>query len=276
MSSSKRELKKLKNEIDSLVKSYPDISRRVLRASVEQYWFGEVYFSKNHGMYIEKGKNILEIGTAEGGLLKYFYKKGLNCYGVEINPVRFSYSQQLFERNEEIDFYLGDITSDEILKHFESIKFDIIVLRDVIEHIQEKSKVVGIIKDLLNEGGIVFLSFPSNNSPFAGHQQTSGKKIAKIPYFHKLPDSIYIKTLKILGVKDSKIKYLISTKHNVVNKKKLLEYFHHSGMKLIFDKDYFIRPEWKFRFGLNTIEVKSKYMKNFNVSVNGTNLVFEK
>ena len=68
--------------------------------------------------------------------------------------------------------------------------FDIIVLKDVIEHIHDQAKLIGWMKNFLKPGGIVFFGFPPWYMPFGGHQQMCHSKISRLPYIHLLPRGI--------------------------------------------------------------------------------------
>lgn len=52
-------------------------------------------------------------------------------------------------------------------------KYDIILIHDVIEHIDKCRKVEFILhaKEFLSETGIIFWGFPAWQMPFGGHQQ---------------------------------------------------------------------------------------------------------
>jgi 2-polyprenyl-3-methyl-5-hydroxy-6-metoxy-1,4-benzoquinol methylase len=65
--------------------------------------------------------------------------------------------------------------------------FDIVLFRDVMEHLEGPHKALDIVKRYLSPGGVVFIVFPPYFSPYGAHQQIlPGKTIAKIPY-NKLP-----------------------------------------------------------------------------------------
>ena len=49
--------------------------------------------------------------------------------------------------------------------------FDIIVLKDVIEHIHDQEKLIAWMKHFLKPGGVIFFGFPPWQMPYGGHQQ---------------------------------------------------------------------------------------------------------
>ena len=59
----------------------------------EQYWYAKT-FLKNYLPNVNyKNIKILEIGSAEGGCLKFFNKLGAKCYGIEISKGRNKYAK---------------------------------------------------------------------------------------------------------------------------------------------------------------------------------------
>ena len=102
--------------------------------------------------FINKESSILDIGCAKGGLLRTFKDRGYNnLYGVE--------------PSEEAINYLKTFGIDgKCLSLFEANKlnkkFDAIILTQVLEHIFDLEKMKSILKNLLNEDGILYVDIP--------------------------------------------------------------------------------------------------------------------
>jgi 2-polyprenyl-3-methyl-5-hydroxy-6-metoxy-1,4-benzoquinol methylase len=137
------------------------------------------------------GKRVLEIGCAEAGVLKAFIEKGNIGTGVELAPSRYE-SAKLFLKQELEDgrffiinkniYDINDPTAE-----FGSL-FDIIVLKDVIEHIPDQPKFINRLKLFLKPQGVIFFAYPPWWMPFGGHQQLCVTKLLeKLPWFHLLP-----------------------------------------------------------------------------------------
>ena len=233
--------------INSKVKG--QISKRCLRCYKEQYWYGENFLLD----YIEelnvRGRRILEIGCAEAGLLKFYKEKGALCSGLELSDDRFS-NANLLNQDKSLHLFQADICkpnsySDEI-KH----KVDIIILRDVIEHIPDQRLAMKNIHDIMKPGGKLFMSFPPKFCPYAGHQQTSQRILGKIPYLHLLPDVIYKYYLNLVGVNNKKIEYLIRTKKTRISIREMKDILDQIGFLTLKESNWFFRPAYSFRFGL--------------------------
>jgi 2-polyprenyl-3-methyl-5-hydroxy-6-metoxy-1,4-benzoquinol methylase len=156
----------------------------------EKHFYEQKQYTKEYLLpYFQKfindfhKKKILEVGCAEGGLLDTLQSIGIDVYGVELSQNRADLAKS---KNESLKVLVGDITNPnlpELLKE----KFDVIIMREVIEHVSAKNAAFNNLDKLLNDNGYLFISFPPKRSPFAGHQQI-GKSILKIiPYLHLLP-----------------------------------------------------------------------------------------
>src|SRR5258705_8322447 len=129
---------------------------------------------------ITPGMRILEIGCGEGGVIKAFINKDCAGVGVELDAPRIE-NAKLFLPEDiakgRIKFVLKDIYEVDVQEDFEGL-FDIIVLKDVIEHIHDQVKLIGWMKNFLKPGGIVFFGFQPWYMPFGGHQQIGHKNIS--------------------------------------------------------------------------------------------------
>src|SRR5688500_14702840 len=127
---------------------------------------------------IKPGMRVLEIGCGEGGVLKAFINKGCIGVGVELDAPRVADAEAFLK--DDIDagrlrFITRDIYQVEVGKDLGG-SFDIIILKDVIEHIHDQPKLIGWMKNFLHSRGIVFFGFPPWYMPFGGHQQMAKSK----------------------------------------------------------------------------------------------------
>jgi SAM-dependent methyltransferase len=111
---------------------------------------------------------ILDIGCAEGRLLKSFLEYGCDCYGIEHD----SYPHERFIDSASINYFLGDVNSIEL----EQGTFDIIIIWHVLEHLDNPCDIIKRIYDLLAPEGIVIIAVPNFSSIEAG--------ISKDHWFH--------------------------------------------------------------------------------------------
>ncbi len=157
-----------------------------------------VPFVEKH-MVITPGMRVLEIGCAGAGVLKAFTEKGCITVGVELDEPRLVLAREFMKEELEqgrISFVSKDIYKVDIEQELKG-RFDIVILKDVIEHIHNQEKLIGWMKGLLNPAGVIFFGFPPWQMPFGGHQQImTNKLLSKLPYFHLLPMAAYKGLLK--------------------------------------------------------------------------------
>ncbi len=68
-----------------------------------------------------KGMNVLEIGTAEGGVLIPFLEKGCYCVGVDLAPQRIETAKQYHAqeiRDGNMEFICQNVYEESFLKKF--------------------------------------------------------------------------------------------------------------------------------------------------------------
>ncbi|MBT8386998.1 MAG: class I SAM-dependent methyltransferase, partial [Ignavibacteria bacterium] len=121
--------------------------------------------SKERGKFVESvlskvitltGLHILDLGSGEGGTAKVFSEKN--------EVVSFDINKERLQR-QGINFYQKVLGDSENLP-FNSSSFDVIILQDVIEHLQEKRKIINSLHSLLKKKGIIFISTPNKLSIF--------------------------------------------------------------------------------------------------------------
>ena len=136
-----------------------------IRDSIMQARAGH-YLSMLSG--IEETPKILDIGCSEGRLLKSFLKYNCKCFGVE-HP---AYPSDRFIDADRIEYLQGDLECLDL----EDNSFDLIFLWHVLEHMDNPSRVLEQVYDLLAPGGFVILTVPNFSSIEA--------KIFKQSWFH--------------------------------------------------------------------------------------------
>lgn len=108
------------------------------------------------------GRDVCEVGFGNGALLSWLAKEGYRVFGVEVQ-------KELVERaNSRGVTAVADITS------FPSdLRFDLILLIDVVEHIEQQAipDFLATMKARLNPGGKIIARFPNGDSPFGMKNQ---------------------------------------------------------------------------------------------------------
>ncbi len=195
-----------------------------------------------------QGMRVLEIGCGEGGVLKAFSEKGCVGVGVEFDTVRIENAGE-YLKNEisdgRIRFVTKDIYRVDIEKDLGGL-FDIIVLKDVIEHIHDQSRLIAWMKGLLTRNGIVFFGFPPWQMPFGGHQQVCRSRVSRLPYLHLLPKGIY---KWILRKKKENVAEMMEIRETGISIEKFERICRKTGYKTLHRRFYFMNPIYKWKFG---------------------------
>lgn len=202
-------------------------------------------------------KEVLEIGCAEAGVLKAFTELGHQCTGIELMQSRVEIAKTFFTeevKSGQIRFFVKDIMKIDIEKEIGN-RFDLIILKDVIEHIPDQASFIKKLKDFLNPGGIVFFGFPPWQMPFGGHQQIARNKLlSKLPYYHLLPKVVYRKILKSAKEPDRVVEELLEIKDTGISIERFKKITKQVGFQIKKQKLFLINPIYEYKFNLKPRE----------------------
>ena len=201
---------------------------------------------------IGPGCRILEIGCGEGGNLLPFAQEGCDVAGLDLAAGKIDNAGKFFEMNGAAGkFACADFLKSE--PFLEDGLFDIILIHDVIEHIEPEGKdaFFSRLKMYLKPDGIVFFAFPAWQMPFGGHQQVCRSRVcSKVPFVHVLPVCVYKAWLKMFGEQEDKVDELLSIKRSRMTPEKFEKLCAGHGYAILDRIFWFISPHYKAKFGL--------------------------
>jgi SAM-dependent methyltransferase len=196
------------------------------------------------------GARVLEIGCGTAGVLNAFLEKGCWGVGVDLNGYTLGMARErLSDRinSGQVKLILKDIYLVNPELEFGG-KFDIIVLKDVIEHIHNQEKLINRLKSFLNPDGVVFFGFPPWQMPFGGHQQMCHSRfLSRLPYFHLLPMSLYRAILKAFKESPDELCEVKETGISIERFEKIAE---QTGYEIVNRYHFFINPIYKYKFNM--------------------------
>lgn len=197
-----------------------------------------------------KGKRVLEIGCGEGGNLPPFEALGCEVVGVDIDPTRHQQAIE-FTRANNPNSRIRFVCSDALdLNRNEIGTFDLIILKDFIEHIDRK-RFLPTLRSLLSESGVVFIAFPPWLMPYGGHQQVCRTVAGRAPWLHLLPKWMYTRVLRMVGEPEELIRNLEVNYSLGTNIEPLVNQLRQEGFKVREIEYYLINPGYEAKFDLN-------------------------
>ncbi len=133
------------------------------------------YFSKCiHKMQkkLKRNLRLLDAGCGDGyWLLRLSEIDGLDLTGVDYNVIRIERAKQVAP---SIRLLVGDLACLE-----KQEPFDIVLLNQVIEHVKEDRRILELMRNLLNENGVLILGTPNEGGFF---QQRKLRKTGEIEH----------------------------------------------------------------------------------------------
>ncbi len=246
----------------------------------EKYFAEQAYTVSTHVipmleqvMTIDENTSVLEIGCGEGGNLKPFADRGCKrVVGIDLASNKIENAARFYadhpNRN-KLTFIHDDIYQTDDLG-----TFDLILTRDVLEHIHDQERFLHYVKRFMKADTRFFLGFPPWYNPYGGHQQVcENRLLSKLPWFHLLPVPLYRMILKLGGEPAARIEGLLEVKEtgiSIERFERLLKKTGYRKEKRIF---YLVNPNYEVKFGLKP-RVQSKlissvpFLRDFLITTN--------
>lgn len=194
--------------------------------------------------------SVLEIGCGEGGNLLPFLEAGCNrISGIDLSVTKIENARSFYSAipgGDKVEFIAADIYDSA-----SAGSFDLVIMRDVLEHIHDQARFIGFVKRLINPGGILFIAFPPWYNPFGGHQQMCDSRIlSKLPWIHLLPRRIYGWLLRTAGETPARIEGLLEIKDTGINLGRFIRIVKREGFSILKQSLWLINPNFEVKFGL--------------------------
>jgi len=205
----------------------------------------------NKSFQITSNLTIAEIGCGEGGNLKPFLDIGCKVVGIDLAENKISNAKKFFCNHPKksnltlIAENIYKVNSDRLLP------IDLIIMRDTLEHIPDRDAFFEHVKKFIKPSGKIFLAFPPWRMPFGGHQQMCENSfLSKLPYFHLLPNALYIPILKLFGENEAKIQGLLEVKETRISIARFKRIVTKKNYKIDSEIFYMINPNYEIKFKL--------------------------
>ncbi len=192
-------------------------------------------FLKRHAVSLE-GLDVLDIGCGDGGATRVLAETARSTLGTDI-------AEFAWQSRDGLQFEKADILDHGWVDALGRV-FDLVVLRDVIEHIENKPLLMSRIAKLLKPGGHLFVTFPPYYSAFGGHQQVylTGSPLRYVPWTHGHP----------------KLRDLWRGRMTIGGFERLMRA---SGYDVLGRELYLLRPSFELRYGTPTIRMRLPWLR---------------
>ena len=197
------------------------------------------------------GSRVLEIGCGEGGNIPPFLDRNCEVVGIDILERKIEKARQFTEDHPRRD-HLSLITQDIYEATPEGLgQFDLIVMRDVIEHIPDQQRFMAFLQPFLKKDGLIFFGFPPWYMPFGGHQQVCKNKLLSVlPWYHLLPVPLYRLILRAGGESENKINSLLANKRTGISIERFERILRKLNYQIVDRTLYLLNPNYEVKFHL--------------------------
>ncbi len=242
----------------------------------EQYFREQSYTTEHYVIpFIDKIQlidptvSVLEIGCGEGGNMLPFLQRGCRTVGVDMNKNKIANAQKFYATLElpvQPDFFLTDI-----YEWNSTEQFDLILMRDVLEHIHNQERFFRYVKKFLKPKGKIFVGFPPWQNPYGGHQQIFESWVSKLPYIHLLPTFAYKGILSLMRESPHEIRNALEIKETRITIERFFKIVKQEDYRVEQAEYYFINPNYQIKFGLKPRRqwkwiTKMPWIRNFVIT----------
>jgi SAM-dependent methyltransferase len=223
---------------------YFDQQRQNARTSIVPFVDGHVPLAR--------GRSVLEIGCGAGGVLSAFAERGARVTGVDVHEPSIDYARRRFTAESAGNSWRFDVSDIHDVEPADiDAPFDLIVMKDTIEHIHDQPRLFERLGGFLAPAGRVFFAFPPWQMPFGGHQQICRHRaLMRLPYFHLLPRRAYEAILRRCGEAPDTVETLLEIKQTGISIERFERIASETGHRIAERKLYLINPMYRYRYGL--------------------------
>lgn len=196
------------------------------------------------------GRHVGDFGCHAGGILQALREAGAESgegFDLDERAVR----ESPFVEDENFTLTVGDALA------LEGRSYDLVILRDVLEHVPRRDDMLAACRRSLRPGGALFVSFPPYYSPFGGHQQVAANWPRLAPYLHVLPGSLFFRLVRLednvyLRAEDL-LGDMTSVRQTRLTIGRAERAFRRAGLGVAHRQFFLLRPEYAVRYGLPSL-----------------------
>jgi len=197
------------------------------------------------GMTLQ-GASVIDAGCAYGGCLCALHDQGARCVGFDVDDAYVSLAEQL-RGDRAVTITKGDLYLDTL--PFAGRQFDLVILHDVFEHLEQKHQTLEKLKTFMKPEGRILITFPPYYSAYGAHQQHLRAPYARIPFFHLLPFALSIVVPRLRNESPNAVDEVRKLGRLKMGMRKFERIVAEGGLRIERTQAYLISPN-HIRFGL--------------------------
>jgi SAM-dependent methyltransferase len=190
--------------------------------------------------------DVLEIGCAEAGFLDALHDRGIRASGLELEPSRIALAKAA---NPDLEILAGDVTDPGVVLKL-GRTFDLIVMRDVIEHVPDRPAAFRNMRALLKPEGRLYITFPPRFSPFGGHHQNGRTFLKRIPFLQLLPRTAIRVLGRMAGEHPHIVECAIANFRDGLSIRRFESLCREHGFRMEVKELFLFRPVYRTRMGI--------------------------
>jgi 2-polyprenyl-3-methyl-5-hydroxy-6-metoxy-1,4-benzoquinol methylase len=232
---------------------WDDYYRRYQKVLAREYL---IPILKSWGVELN-GKMLLEVGCGNGGCGAEFSAAGCRVVMMDLDRRLVAFAAS---RNDEeavpARTFVGNIM-EERASFWNEGPYDIVMFRDVMEHIEDPVAALRAVRDHLAPRGVVLVVFPPYYSPFGAHQQIAPRKTLfsvpynKLPYLQMLPRRLFLSIVEGETAAHAEVNRLSGIRLTI---RKFERSVREGGFVVKRRKMFLSRPSFALRYGIPVIE----------------------
>ena len=203
-----------------------------------------------------KGRKVLEVGSGNGGCGAAFSEAGCRVVMMDVDERLVSLAGRHNEKeNVDAKTFVGDVF-DENAPFYREGPFDIVMFRDVMEHLENPAEALRIVRRFLTAEGAIFVVFPPYYSPYGAHQQILPRKKAlflpynKLPYLQLLPRRLFLSMVRGEGPAHKEVERLSGIRLTIQGFERCAR---DAGFAVRRKRMFLSRPSFALRYGVPVV-----------------------
>lgn len=147
--------------------------------------------------YAAGKRSAIDMGCGSGAFTFYLAGKQLHVTGIDASKrmIELCKRRQFDLSVDNVRFFTAEIP------HFQDVRLpmaDLIISSSVLEYVEDLPAVLGVFRDLLNEGGVLIISLPNANSLYRRYERRQFQVFGKPEYYRYVNNVISADVLESL------------------------------------------------------------------------------